>query len=409
MRIAILSDFHIGYDRFREDAHRQAEEALELASQSADMMVIAGDIFDYRHPKPEVTVEALSLFKKTAAGRFSAKVIDFDGRGKIYTDVPIIAIPGTHERRTDGEIDSIDVLNLAGYLINANQARAVVEKDGEKVAVYGVGGIAEERFKETLEKLDPKPVEGAFNVLLFHQSVYEFLPFGENVIRLEELPEGFDLYVDGHIHSRVEAKCHGKNFLIPGSTVLTQLKDGEQEEKGFFIYDTKTNEYTFRKINSRRFFVAKVNVEGLSPSEIGSEVEGKIAKIAAEGHDKPIIRVILEGKIKDGFRSMDIGLKDISDSYSKNAIVEITKSGIEGKDSKEAEDLRNGMLENISIRDYGVGIFLEKVKDKGYSLDIGPSLLFDLLSSGEKKEIVIKKALESILADSGEALPVARR
>ena len=188
MKIAILSDFHIGYERFREDALRQAEEALDIACKEADMMVIAGDIFDYRHPRPEVTVEAMALFRKASSNGFSARVSGFEGRGTRYTDVPIIAIPGTHERRTDGEIDSVDLLNLAGYLVNANRARVVVEKDGEKVAVYGVGGTAEERFRDSLKELDPKPVGGAFNVFLFHQSVHEFLPFGDNTVRLEELP-----------------------------------------------------------------------------------------------------------------------------------------------------------------------------------------------------------------------------
>lgn len=397
MKIAILSDFHIGYERFREDAFRQAEEAMELASQNADMIVIAGDIFDFRHPKPEVIAEAITLFKKFSSRKFGAEVSGFEGRGVTYTKVPIIAIPGTHERRSEGEVDSIDLLNLAGLLVNANQARVRVEKDGEKVVVYGVGGIAEERFKECLKRLDPKPVGGAFNLFMFHQSVYEFLPFSDDFIRLEELPDGFDLYVDGHIHSKVEDVCHGKKFLIPGSTVLTQLKEGEQEEKGFFIYDTQKNEYSFNKIKSRRFFMVRIDVEGMGPEEISGAVEGRIAAISNRGHDKPIIRVVLEGRLKEGFRGIDIGIKNISDSYSKNATVEITKSGIDVGESKEVEDLRNGMLENVSIRDYGMGIFLEKLKGKKYALEVGPSVLFDILSSDEKKEVVIKKALESVI------------
>ncbi len=396
MKIAILSDFHIGYERFREDALRQASEAMDIASRETDLIVIAGDIFDYRHPKPEVIVEAASLFKRVSSQKFKAKVVDSEGRGKHYTEAPIIAIPGTHERRTVDETDSIDLLNLAGYLVNANQARITIEKEGERVAVYGIGGVAEERFRETILRVNPKPIEGAFNLFIFHQSVFEFLPFGENIIKLDELPEGFDLYVDGHIHSRVEAKCHGKNFLIPGSTVLTQLKEGEQEEKGFFIYDTKTDTYSFRKINSRKFFMVKVDVNDLTPREIANHLVERISEIAAGNQEKPIIRVVLEGKLKEGFKSIDLGLKGISDSYSGNAIVEITKSGIEGRESKEAEEIRTGMLGNASIRDYGVGIFIKKLAENKYNLGLSPSLLFDILSSEEKKETAISRALELI-------------
>ena len=53
MRIAILSDFHLGYDRFREDAFRQAQEALVRAASEADALIIPGDIFDNRTPKPD--------------------------------------------------------------------------------------------------------------------------------------------------------------------------------------------------------------------------------------------------------------------------------------------------------------------------------------------------------------------
>ncbi|HUB92553.1 MAG TPA: metallophosphoesterase [Candidatus Saccharimonadales bacterium] len=397
MKIAILSDFHIGYERFREDAFRQAEEALEAACDSADLLVIAGDIFDYRHPKPEVIAEAITLFKKVSSRKFGASVSEFEGRGKAYTDVPIVVIPGTHERRTDGEVDPIDLLNLAGLVVNANQARVSVKKAGEKVVVFGVGGTAEERFRDTLRRLDPRPVEGAFNLFLFHQSVYEFLPFSEDFIRMEELPKGFDLYVDGHIHNRVEAKCHGKNFLIPGSTVLTQLKEGEQEGKGFFIYDTVKDEYEFVRIKSRRFFMIRLDVGGMDPSEVGKEIEGRVSKVAGEGHEKPIIRVVLEGRLKDGFRSMDIGVRHVVDSYSRSAIVEITKAGIESEDSKDVEDLRSGMLESVSIRDYGMGIFLEKLKKNRYDMKLSPSALFDALSSDGKKEAVVKEAMELVL------------
>ncbi len=396
MRIAILSDFHIGYERFREDAFRQADEALQLAASSADMMVIPGDIFDFRHPKPEILAEAITLFRSVQQKGLRARVTGFEGRGKAYTDVPIVAIPGTHERRTDGETDPVDLLNLAGLVVNVNQARAIVEKDGEKVAVYGVGGIAEERFMETLRRLDPKPISGAFNLFMFHQSIYELLPFSQDFPHLDELPDGFDLYVDGHVHSRVEAKCHGRDFLVPGSTVLTQLKEGEQGQKGIFIYDTRKGTYTFSRINSRRFFVAKIDVSGLQPAEIGRALDEKIAAMA-EGGGMPVVRIILEGKMKEGFRAMDLSTKGIAERFAGRAIVEIARSGLGAGDSDEAQELRRGMLSGVPIRDYGIGVFLERLKENKYGMGVSPSLLFDILSSEEKKEAVIKKALEIVL------------
>lgn len=398
MKIAILSDFHIGYERFREDALIQAEEALESACSMADLILIPGDIFDYRHPKPDVIAEAITLFKRVSAGTFNARVSGYEGGRERFTDVPILAIPGTHERRSDGDVDPVDLLSLAGLLVNANQAKVTIEKNvegrAEKVFVFGVGGVAEERFKETLMQLDPKPAEGIFSVFIFHQSVYEFLPFSESFIHLEELPNGFDLYIDGHIHSRIEARCHGKDFLIPGSTVLTQLKDVEQEEKGFFVYDTADGTHTFHKIKSRGFFIVKLKIDGMSPQEIETAADREIKPILEKDGNRPIIRVVMEGTLKEGFRSMDIEMREMLERYSKHAIIEIGKTGVKSKDTEESEELRNGMLDHVSIRDYGIAIFMDRLKHNKYDQKVNPTSLFDALSSDERKELVIKEAMD---------------
>ncbi|MCL5100931.1 MAG: metallophosphoesterase, partial [Candidatus Marsarchaeota archaeon] len=297
MKIAIISDMHIGYERFRSDAYAQASEALVSASKVSDAIIIPGDIFDFRHPKPDVIAEAMGLFRELPVENLSARVVEYDGLRKTYTKLPIIAIPGTHERRADGDTDPVDLLTLAGLVVNVNQGRAIIEKDGERVAIYGVGGVAEERFRETLNRLNPTPLDGLFNIFMFHQSVYELLPFSNDFVRIEELPKGFDLYVDGHIHNKVEMKCHGKDFLIPGSTVLTQLKDAEQEGKGFFVYDTGRFTHSFEEIKSRKFFNVKLKIDGKEPNEINETMENEIVRIK-DLEKNPIIRFELSGDLK---------------------------------------------------------------------------------------------------------------
>lgn len=212
MKIAILSDFHLGYERFREDAYRQADAALTKASQMADAILIPGDIFDNRAPKPDVIAEAIKVFSKASRKEWDAKVTKFIGKGQHYTDIPIIAIPGTHERRAQDAIDPVDILGMVGLVVDVSNATAVVEKDGERVAVIGIGGIADERFREVVVATAPKPVKDAFSIFMFHESVYELLPFSSGFIKQEELPAGFDLYVCGHIHSRVDSQAHGKKL-----------------------------------------------------------------------------------------------------------------------------------------------------------------------------------------------------
>jgi DNA repair exonuclease SbcCD nuclease subunit len=401
MRIAIASDFHLGYERFREDAFKQAEEALEAAANEADAIIIPGDIFDMRIPRPDVLAEAINLFRNLSKKEWKAKVTAVMAASKAYTTVPVVAIPGTHERRAQGVENPVNLLGLAGLLVDVSDGYAVIDKGGEKVMVYGIGGVSEERFLETIRKLDPKPLPGHFSIFMFHQSAYELLPFSDDFIHLDQLPEGFDLYVNGHIHSRVEKKVHGKPFLIPGSTVLTQLKDGEQEEKGFFVFDTSTGAYSFHKIRSRRFVVAKLNADGKSADELGIEIRKAIDATIGSGGGMPIVRVEINGSMKKGVRSIDLDFQSIVKDYQGKALVEIAKPGMEALEaSSDVEALRKGSMENMSVKDYGLGIFVEKLKESKYGLGVGPSELFELLSDDASKDKVIKKALERLFSTS---------
>ena len=399
MKIAIASDFHLGYDRFREDAFKQAEQALETAASEADAIIIPGDVFDTRVPRPDVLAEAINLFRNLSKKEWRAKVTDVKAASRAYTSVPVLAIPGTHERRAQGVENPVNLLGLAGLLVDVSDGYAVIEKGNEKVMVFGIGGVSEERFLETIKKLDPKPMSGHFSIFMFHQSAYELLPFSDDFIHLDQLPKGFDLYVNGHIHNRVEKKVHGKNFLIPGSTVLTQLKDGEQEEKGFFIFDTSAGSYSFRKIKSRRFTVAKVNAEGKAADELEAEIR-KAVDSALKPGEVPIIRVEISGAMKKS-RSIDVDFHGIINEYQGKAIVEIAKPGMEAIEANtDVDALRKGSLENMSVKDYGLGIFVEKLKGNKYELGISPTELFDLLSEDGSKDKVIKKALEELFSSA---------
>ncbi len=400
LKIAIVSDLHLGYERFREDAFKQAEQALEMAASSADAIIIPGDIFDMRVPKPDVLAEAINLFRNLSKKEWRSRVETTEAVNRNYTSVPIIAIPGTHERRAQGVENPVTLLGLAGLLVDVSDGYAVLQKGDEKVMVYGIGGVSEERFLDTIRKLDPKPLQGHFSIFMFHQSTYELLPFSEDFVTFDDLPEGFDLYVDGHIHSRVEKKVHGKPFLIPGSTVLTQLKDSEQEEKGFYIYDTVANTYSFQKIKSRAFFVVKVDIGNKGAEALVKEIKESIEEALTRGSKSPIIRVQMSGKLKKDARSIDIDYQGIIKGYEGRAVVEIARPGVEDIEAiTDVDALRKGSLDNMSVKDYGLGIFMERLKESKYNLDISPTELFELLSSETTKEKAVKKALEELFSN----------
>ncbi len=398
MKLAIVSDFHIGYERFAEDAYAQAKEALGKAARLADAILIPGDIFDKRNPKSEVIAQGINMFRDLKSRQWKARVTEFKSYfGKAnYTDVPVIAIPGTHERTAEGKENPLTLLGLAGLLVDTSEATATLSLDGEKVCIYGMGGISEDRVREALKNLDPKPVENAFNIFMFHQSIYELLPFNDAFLHYDEMPVGFDLYIDGHIHTKVIEKVHKADFLIPGSTVITQLKDGEQEKKGFFVYDTKTRDFSFEEINSRPFYSISIECNGLAPDELIKKVEEEAGKYANE-KEKPIIKATIKGSLKEGFKTIDVPLRNVYKDLAGSAIVDIDSSRlVDAGAERGIEELREGKVNGLSIKEQGMSLLLAALKQSNYNGKLDPIELFNILAESERKEAAIKKATELI-------------
>lgn len=398
MKLAIVSDLHIGHEKFADDAIKQAREAMELASTMADAMLLPGDIFDRRSPKPEAMAQAINLFRDISERHWNSKVVSFSGNA--HTDIPVVAISGTHERTMEGKDNPLNLLALAGLLVDTSEETTIIEKDGEKVAVFGLGGLSEDRVKEKLNELNPKPVQGAFNIFMFHQSVYELLPFSDDAIRYNDLPEGFDLYVCGHIHTKMEGKVHGKKFLIPGSTVLTQLKEGEQERKGFIIFDTEKQTYEFKQIDSREFVHRTITFDSAEPKDVLKRSEDEIGAVLASSKGKPIVRLSLEGTIKEGFTNLDMPIQTITNRYSSKAILSIDASRLVSPAVEAGiTDIRENRAGSLPIKELGMGLFLAKLKELKFSDPAKASELFEILSSSASKEKVMKEAEEFLAHD----------
>ena len=406
MKLAIVSDLHIGYPRFSEDAYLQATEALNIASKSADAILIAGDVFDSRTPKPEAMAQAINLFRTISRREWKAKVESFTSNSEHNkqnnTDVPIVAISGTHERLAEGKDNALNLLGLAGLLVDTSEATTVIKKNNERIAIFGFGGISEDRVKGALSSLSPSPVKGAFNVFMFHQSLYEILPFSDDFIKLWELPSGFDLYVNGHIHSRYEAQVHGKLLLIPGSTVITQLKDAEQEQKGFILFDTDKYSYEFVKINSRKFVSLKINADGKKPMEIQGLCSARIEQTLASTSN-PIIRVTIEGTLADGHSKSELSLARLAAKHSSNAVIEIdssklVQSGIE----RSISELREGRIGEMSIKELGALLLNSRLNELNADKAIDYQVLFGILSGSTSKESAISEANKMLFSEQAE-------
>ncbi len=313
MDISIISDTHFGYkwgDERGEDSFVNAAEAFEKAKDS-DIIILPGDIFDKKIPKQEVLDRAAEVFSIAMEGERTVeadKELGIHGNG-----VPVVAIHGTHERRPREYTNPIELMDKTGHLHHIDNERVVFKKDGEKVAVHGMSGVPERYAPKVLEKFGPQPVEGAFNILVVHQSIEGFVYTSEDhdCLKLEDFPNGFDLIVNGHIHWYNLDRFPGdKPLILPGSTVTTQMRKVEAEKsKGFVRLNTEKEELEFIELDSpRNVEYIELEVNGETWTEVKKEAVRKLGDIDGE---KPLVNLKIKGEtegrvnpreLKDRFR-----------------------------------------------------------------------------------------------------------
>ncbi len=382
MKIAITSDFHLGYS---EDALPQAQMILEKAAQLADIVIAAGDLFDVRVPKQEIVNDGIKLFKQYSENtKSSARITKGE---KTYEKPVVIAIPGTHERRTKGLVNVIDMLDSANVLANCHNKHVVVEKNEEKIAIIGMAGVPEEYASQVVKVAGFKPLENCFNVFFFHQTLKEVIPMNDAFMTMDDLPPGFDLYVNGHIHWKREIKTRDKLLLIPGSTVITQMKKNEMEKKGFWLFDTATRGYEFIYIDSRPFFYREIYLEGATVEKINNEVEKTMVEIQV---NNPLVKIKLRGSLASGLNSSAIDASAIASRF-KNMELYIDKEFEIVETLKEKiELLRKLKTEEKSVAELGIAVLKDKLKKNNFKFEKEEEL-FSLLSDGE-----VEKASELV-------------
>ena len=389
MKIAILSDFHFGFaynSELENDSFENAEEAVQRALDS-DIILLAGDIFDSRLPRTGVWSSAIKvLVKPLLKENTGVKLVQSSKQLKeiskrTLNHLPVVALHGTHERRSKGETNAVETLENAGLLIHLHCQSIVFEKNGIKVAIHGMSGVPERFAKDVLYQWGPKPIEGCFNILMLHQSIEPFIysPLDPPTLNLSNLPKGFDLIVDGHLHLAGQEKANSTLILFPGSTITTQLEKNESEaEKGFYqIEFDKELKINFIPLKgNRKFFYDEIKIEtGLLREQVESKINGILNQNFSK---KPIIKLRISGNETE---VLNQELRDIERKYSGQAIINFAKELDTPGIAKKIEFLRNLREQNLSVEEIGTQILkksLEELKfDSGFDFEQAFNLLSD--------------------------------
>lgn len=400
LKIAVISDPHLGakwgtareqdpFDQFRE----AIERALKLGAQ---MILIPGDIFSTRIPRPEVWALAMRILSLPHAHKQSAVALDHTIDKNMeeispvsLRGVPIVAIHGNHERRIRGLVNTAEALEAAGLLIYVHHGALIFKTPAGKLAIYGMGNVPERNAKAALSVWNPKPMAGAINILMLHQAIGKYLYSNEEIPTLDvaDLPRGFDLYVCGHMHYHTEATAHRKPLLFPGSTFRTQLLEVEAKlAKGFYMIEVDGGaSHEFVELRrARDFHYAELTFDEVSIPQLYDATRDKIKEFLAKpkrNKEKlPLIRLRLLGTLaKDASRN-DIDENLIAGEFSKQALISIgTDDLIAPGLVEKIKFLRELRERRLPVEEMAMQLLEENLREVKYSQTFDVRMLYDLL------------------------------
>ncbi|MDO8537877.1 MAG: DNA repair exonuclease [archaeon] len=413
MKIAIISDTHLGYGRktIREnEAFVNSSNAMKKAvEEKADLILMPGDLFDQAVPSPETLLQGFQLFGIANKAKKSDVIVEVNGERKEFNGIPIIAIHGTHEFRGKDYANILSIFNESNSLIHVHANTAIISKNSEKFAIHCLGGVPEKKALDVLMQWNPQPVANAKNLFVFHQSIAEFLPTDDpmNVtLSLSDLPKNFDYYVDGHLHWNNVVAVHSGKFLLPGSTVITQLKKLEAiKPKGWFLLDTISGTETFVEIsNQRRFFYEKIQFNNASIVEVERQVLKKIDECLKKNDAEliPLIKLKLIGSLLSGLNASDLDFNALLAEFQGKAIISIDRDfGLQSLKNR-INELRSIQKDKASIASLGLNILEKKLTETNFNSAFDVKRVFELLSHNE-----VEKAME-LLIEEGKKIKVEK-
>ncbi len=429
MKMAVISDPHLGakWGTAREqDSFDQFCEAVGRALQlGAQVILIPGDIFDARIPRPEVWARAMRILAVPCAQEQTGVELDRsidknmeDVSPVAFRGVPIVALHGNHERRIRGLVNPVETLEAAGLLVHLHHNALILKTPGGKLAIHGMSNVPERNAKDAIAIWNPKPVDGATNILMLHQAVGQYVYSSEEqpTLDLADLPRGFDFYICGHMHYHSEAAAHGRPLLFPGSTIRTQLLEIEaQLAKGFYMLEVGDGaRYEFVELrNVRDFYYQELTFDGISVPQLNEAVKAKIREFLERPRRNaaklPLVRLRLLGTLaKDASRN-DFDEDSIAEEFSDRALVSIGKEDLVAPGLEEkVKFLRELRERRLPVEEMAIQLLEENLRDMSYPQTFEVRMLYHLLIEDRMDE-ARQKVLDIVTDLTNTELRVGKR
>ncbi|MEM3626953.1 MAG: DNA repair exonuclease [Candidatus Bathyarchaeia archaeon] len=391
------ADLHLGYSQYglevrREDFDRAFRELVDKTIElKPDFMIIAGDLFHHARPSNLTLENAIKNFSRLRDAGISVLTVD-----------------GSHDSAPNVITGTIlNPLDSAGLIYHLPRHEGACWRKPECCYVYGVPNFrtrrkTEEQLKIFMEQNKPNPDPALFNIFVFHMALdlpEVKPPYMEAEAPPEIIPEGFNYYAAGHVHTPYKARFKTGLLVYSGCTETVNY-DEAKNKKGF--YHVKVNEKgeaspEFMELESpRKFAVLEQDFTGMNPSKI-TEMTVQLVKGADE--EGVVLIPVLKGTLPAEASRAEVDITQIRSAAERALFVhpmvllresEVSEEVVRSIFESEFKDLKTKAFE------YFLQIFSERYsRDEAERIARTAVNLIEPLT--KKQDEKVKQTLEELL------------
>jgi len=359
-----VADLHLGYEQYnlatrREDFDRAFHEVVEKTIElKPDFMIIAGDLFHHARPSNTTLERAISNFKRLKEA-----------------GIPVLAVEGSHDAAPNLITGTIlNPLDTAGLIYYLPRHEGACWRN-ENCYVYGIPNFrtrqrTEKELPAFYEIKRPMPSPEVFNIFVFHMAldIPEILKEHPGAIAEASpkyIPEGFNYYAGGHVHTPWQFPLKKALLVYSGSTETVSYEDAGIV-KGFYhvqvrqISDVEINRVELE--TPRLFKILEKDYTGLTPEKI-TELATDMVKEA----DEPgaVIVPVLKGTLPAESTRREIDLPRIRSAAEQALIVRPLVSMSEmGIPEETIRSIFEGEMKDLKAKsfEYFVQFFSKRFK-----------------------------------------------
>lgn len=395
-----VADLHLGYEQYnldtrREDFQRAFDEVVEKTIElKPHLMITAGDLFEHARPSNSTLENAITGFRRLKdAG------------------VTVLAVDGSHDAAPNVITGTIlNPLDRAGLIYYLPHREGACWRN-ENCYVYGIPNYrtrrrTEEQLPPFYETNKPKPDPASFNIYVFHMaldipSIVKKHPRIEAEASPDFLPEGFNYYAGGHIHSPVQVPFKNGVLVYSGCTETVSYEDA-QAEKGFYYVevDPDGNPKISRiKLESpRRFIILEEDYSGMKPDRITELAVQSVRRCDQSG---VVIIPILKGELPPESTRREIDLAKVRDAGEKALLVRpVLQMREKGIPEEVIRSIFDGKLKDLRTKafEYFFQFFSQRYpkKESENYARLALDLILPLVEGEEDK---VREALEASLSE----------